>query len=146
MRVSKGKVPTYSGTTLDFTTKGEVKVSMVDYLKGVINDFPEVVTGASATSTTGNLFDVRTNEEITVLDETRARSFHHSVAHILFTPSISRKDIQTTVDFLTTRVRSPDEDDWGKLEWVLKYIRETIQMPLILNADSMDIVKWWVDA
>jgi hypothetical protein len=49
---------------------------------------------------------------------------------------------------LTTRVKEPDEDDWGKLKRLLKYIRATIYMPLILilRADSLSIIKWWVDA
>jgi hypothetical protein len=33
-----------------------------------------------------------------------------------------------------------------KLKRLLKYIRGTIYMPLILKADSLNIVKWWVDA
>jgi hypothetical protein len=118
---------------------------MVDYPKGVINDFPEVVTGYAATPATENLLYVRTDEERTILDETMARAFHHLVAQLLFASSRSRKDIQTTVAFLTTRVRSHDEDDWGKLKRVLKYIRGTIHMPLVLKADSLNVVKWWVD-
>jgi hypothetical protein len=33
-----------------------------------------------------------------------------------------------------------------KLKRLLKYIRGTIYMPLILKADCLNIVKWWVDA
>jgi hypothetical protein len=40
MRVSRGRVHDYLGMTLDFTKKGEVKVTMIDYLKKVISDFP----------------------------------------------------------------------------------------------------------
>ena len=36
MKVSRGKVHKYLGMILDFTTKGQVKVSMVDYVKEVI--------------------------------------------------------------------------------------------------------------
>jgi hypothetical protein len=43
-------------------------------------------------------------------------------------------------------VREPDEDDWTKLKRLLTYIRATIYMPLILRADSISIIKWWVDA
>jgi hypothetical protein len=68
------------------------------------------------------------------------------VAQLLFTCPSARKDIQPTVAFRTTRVRSPDEDDWNKLKRVLRYIRCTIHLPLILRADSLTIVKWWVDA
>ena len=32
MKVARGKVHTYLGMTLDFTTKGVVKQSMVDYI------------------------------------------------------------------------------------------------------------------
>jgi hypothetical protein len=50
------------------------------------------------------------------------------------------------VSFLTIRVNRPDEDDWGELKRLLRYIRGTIYMPLILRADSLNIIKWWVDA
>jgi hypothetical protein len=40
MHVSRGLVHDYLGMTLDYSTKGEVKVTMVNYLKGVLNEFP----------------------------------------------------------------------------------------------------------
>jgi len=43
-------------------------------------------------------------------------------------------------------VKAPDEDDWGKLVRVLKYINGTRYMKLILNADEMNFtVHWYVD-
>jgi hypothetical protein len=50
------------------------------------------------------------------------------------------------VAILTTRVQSPDEDDWAKLKRLTRYIRSTIYMTLILRANSLSIIKWWVDA
>jgi hypothetical protein len=145
VRVSRGKVHDCLGMMLYSTNKGEVKVTMIDYLKGVINDFPEIITGTAITPATINLFDVRPNER-KVLGEEQARACHHSVAQLLFATARARKDIQHTVAFLTTRVKSSDEDDWMKLKRLLKYIRGTIYMPLILKADSLNIVKWWADA
>jgi hypothetical protein len=72
--------------------------------------------------------------------------FHHAVAQLLFAASRSHKDIHTRVSFLTTRVKHPDKDDWGKLKRLLLYIRAMIYMSLILRADSLNIIKWWVDA
>jgi hypothetical protein len=43
-------------------------------------------------------------------------------------------------------VKTPDEDYWIKLKRLLKYIRDTIYIPLVLRVDSLNIVKWWVDA
>jgi hypothetical protein len=37
-------------------------------------------------------------------------------------------------------------NDWGKLKQLLKYIQGTIYTPLILRAESLNIIKWWVDA
>ena len=42
----------------------------------------------------------------------------------------ARQDNQTTVAFFTTRVKSPDEDDWGKLKRVLKYLDGTRYLKL----------------
>jgi hypothetical protein len=49
------------------------------------------------------------------------------------------------VAFLTVRVKSPDEDDWGKLHWVLKYLNGTMYLELRLTVESMGTLKWYVD-
>jgi hypothetical protein len=146
MHVSRGLVHDYLRMTLDYSTKGEVNVTMVDYLKGVLGDFPEAITGSAPTTASERLFDIRPNEERTPLSEEQARAFHRAVAQLLFASSCLRKDIQTAVSFLTTRVNHPYEDDWGKLKRLLSYSRGTIYMPLILRAYSLNITKWWVDA
>jgi hypothetical protein len=43
-------------------------------------------------------------------------------------------------------VKSPDEDNWGKVKQVLGYLKDTINMPLILSMDSLMLSQWWVDA
>jgi hypothetical protein len=79
------------------------------------------------------------------MGEDQARVFHHSVVHLIFTSSRTRNDIHSTMAFLATRVASPDEDDWIKLKRLLKYLRGTTHMPLILKDGSLSIVKWWID-
>ena len=86
------------------------------------------------------------NDEQKLLDEERAEAFHHGVAQLLFAMPWARNNIQTAVAFLTTRVQAPDQDDWRKLRRLLQYLRGVIQMPLILRADSLNVIKWWVDA
>ncbi len=56
-----------------------------------------------------------------------------------------RWDIQTAIAFLTTRVKSPDEDDWGKLKQVLKYLNGTKYLKLKLSINNLGILKWYVD-
>jgi hypothetical protein len=55
MRVSRGKKHDYLGMDLDFTEPGQVKITMIPYLKGVIRDFPEEITGR-ATSPVADIF------------------------------------------------------------------------------------------
>ena len=119
---------------------------MVDYLKEVLEYFPEVITGRSMRMATNHLFQVMSEYKKTLLDEERATEFHHTVEKLLFVTSRFRKDIKTTIAFLCTGVRIPDEDDWGKLVRVLRYIRCCLHLTLIRRADSMSVIKWWVSA
>jgi hypothetical protein len=50
MHISRGLVHEYLGMTLDYTVKGEAKITMVHYMKGVIGDFPEVIDGTAPTA------------------------------------------------------------------------------------------------
>ena len=89
---------------------------------------------------------MREEDERKVIEEDRARAFHHAVAQLLFVTMRCRRDIQTAVAFLSTRVKEPDEDDWGKLKRLLKYLWGTLYLPLILEIDNLNVIKWWVDA
>ena len=80
------------------------------------------------------------------MDEHQATASHHSVEKLLFATARVKKDIQTAVEFLTTRVRRPGEDDWRKIRCVLGYIISTIHTPSMLRMDKMNIVKLWVGA
>jgi hypothetical protein len=111
MRISRGNRHDYLGMDLDYSVPGEVPVTMVDYLKRVITEFPEVITGGAASPAAEKLFTVRPEEECKHLEEKRAIAFHHCVAQLIFASARARKDIQSGVEFLTTRMRNPDKDD-----------------------------------
>ena len=57
-----------------------------------------------------------------------------------------RPDIQPLIHFLTMILRSPDEDDWGKLKRGLNYLKGTLYMNLYLRADYLNMIICWVDA
>ena len=100
------------------------------HLDKIFSDFPDEVGKSSLTPASENLFKVRDPDEKDKLGRwlqpERMKDFHHSVAQLLWV----RRDIQTAVAFLTTttRVKKPDEDDWGKLKRVLKYLKGTKHM------------------
>jgi hypothetical protein len=49
------------------------------------------------------------------------------------------------VAFLCTRVKAPDTDDYKKLARCMKYLQQSAALPLILEAEVSNIIKWWVD-
>jgi hypothetical protein len=135
----------YLGVDLEFNDDGTLDVLMVNYLKSVIAEFPEMITGKAATPAADHLFTVRDKKEARAIEEERALVFHHTVAQLLFMLTRARRDIQIAVAFLMTRVKSPDKDDWGKLKRVLKYLNRTKYLKLKLNVDDLGLLKWYVD-
>ena len=100
--------------------------------------------GQQATPAADHLFKV--NEDGRKLGEDQSDAFHHTVYQLLFAANRARRDIQTAVSFLTTRVKAPDEDDWGKLKRVLQYLNGTKHLKLTLQADQLKFaVHWYVD-
>ena len=106
--------------------------------------FLEQIVGRAATPAGERLFDIRDEKEARPMEEERATAFHHTTAQLLFMAARVQRDIQTAVAFLTTRVKSPDEDDWGKLKRVLKYLNGTKYLKLSISMENLGILKWYV--
>ena len=68
------------------------------------------------------------------------------MAKLLFLSKRARPDILTTISFLTTWMREPDEDEQKKLARALKYLNTTKDLLLTLECDGTGSTKWWVDA
>ena len=95
----------------DFHEKGVFAVSMIPYIDTIIEDFPKEISSSAPTPYTNNLFKVREENDAKYLPDEQALKFHHIAAQLLFLSTRARRDIQTAVSFLSTRVKRPDEDD-----------------------------------
>jgi hypothetical protein len=144
--VHRGKVHYYLVMTIDYSVEGKVTFSMVDYVKATITESPEELTSGTPTTSpaASYLFDV--NDAAPKLDEERKEIFHHLVAKLLYLGKRARPDIQLAVAFLTTRVISPDEDDWKKLGRCLLFLKGTMEDDFTLEGNNLQCIKWWVDA
>ena len=69
------------------------------------------------------MLQVREEEGPKPLPEEKTQDFHHIVTQLMFFSARVRRDIHIAMYFLTTRYKSPDEDDWGKLKRVLRYLK-----------------------
>jgi hypothetical protein len=145
--VSRGKIHKYIGMTLYYTVRGQVKITTFDYVDEILTAFDKAEPKGGGTKTSAapdSLFKVDENCE--KLKQDKAVEFHNLVAKTLYSTKRARPDTCTAITFLTTRVRAPDKDDWNKLIHLMRYIRGTRTMPLILSANGSGILKWWVDA
>ena len=113
---------------------------MFDYIDNMLNDLPEDMCGTVTSPAADHLFTI--NDTGKKLNCEQSEMFHHNVAKLLFLCKWARPDIQTAVAFLTTCVMAPDEDDYKKLARVMKYLRGTRTMPLTLESDNLQLVKW----
>ena len=104
-----------------------------------------MIRGKAATPAADHLFSVRDTDKAKYLPEEKAIAFHHTIAQLLFLILQARRDIQIAVSFLTTRVKKPDKDDWGKLKRALKYLNGTRILKLTLTIESMGVIKWFID-
>ena len=97
---------------LDYSTLGKVKFSMVPYIMQIIKDFPEEITRTAAMSAADYLFEVNLRPNKRPLPNGQAIHIHH---YVLFSSSQAHRDLQTPIAFLTTCIKEPDKDYWGKL-------------------------------
>ncbi|MEL7196301.1 MAG: reverse transcriptase domain-containing protein [Bacteroidota bacterium] len=134
--VSWGRKHEYLGMQLSYENHAKLEVSMLNYIDETIIDLPSDMDGTAKTPATENLFEVNPNGIL--LCEKRKVDFHHHTAKLLFLAKRARPDILTAISFLCTRVKAPDEDDWKKLGRVMKYLRQTRDLVLTLDAEITD--------
>eukprot|EP00804_Cyclotella_cryptica_P024335 CCRYP_015328-RA/>CCRYP_015328-RA protein AED:0.38 eAED:0.07 QI:0/0/0/0.66/0.5/0.33/3/0/529 len=142
MTIKRGGKGKYLGMNLDFTEPGVFQVDMSQYVKEVLDGFSEEIAKTSATPHSDSLFTVKDEDQAVYLPEEQAMQFHRTTAQLLFLSTRARKDIQTAVSFLTTRVKKPDEDDWRKIRKVLEYLNGTIDLKLRVEIKDLRVMRW----
>ena len=141
-----GDTHEYLGMTLIFDKKkGDVKIDMVKYVENMLEDYyvPLKKTDTAFTPAGDNLLNKGQSKK---LEKKKAEQFHTTVARGLFLSKRGRPDIHPTIAVLCTRVREPTEADAQKLLRMMKYLNGTKKLVLTISADSLSVVKWYVDA
>ena len=101
---------------MNFESKpGMLIISQIKYLHKILEEFLEVLTRLKAFRSGDHLFKIQEEKDREILCEDMEKQFHRIVAQMMFLCKRSRPDVDTLVSFLTTRVKEPDTDYWGKL-------------------------------
>ena len=143
MTVRRGKKHSYLGMDMDWRVKGQLIIDMSEYNKETFSMWPEPLEKPVKTPAGEHLLKV--NVDCAKLDEKRARLFHTLKSRNLFVSKRSREDILPNTAFFRTRVKEPDKDDWKKLGRCLKYLKETVNDVIVLSANDIHVLKWWVE-
>ena len=140
IKVKRGKVHNYLGMKFTFG-KDEVLITMEDYIKSIIEWWG--TTQIASTPASSDLFIIGESE---LLPSTLSSKFHSGAAKCLYLSKRARPDIITAVAYLTTRVQSPNESDYKKLDRLFKYLNGTIELGLRLTQKQGINVMTQIDA
>jgi hypothetical protein len=141
--VNRSLKQSYLGMTLDFSSVGKCKVTMEGYVNNVLSKY-NVGTSTAATPATEKLFHVDLKSP--TLTPSDAKEFHSRVATLLYLSRRVRPDLQVAVNFLTTRVQCSTDQDWDKLERVLRYLNATRDLGIVMEGGTILCVSIWIDA
>ena len=157
MKVHWGKVHVFVGMNMDFSTKGEVHITMLKHLDDAVTTFENAQTEvgdgfievkrsrskSQLTAAPTDLFEV--NEKCEKLPKKAQEYFHCVTAKLINIWKHARPDIGSSVSFLTKRVRNPNKDDWQKLSYVIFYLKGDRNRVRKLGADDSKDLMWYVD-
>jgi hypothetical protein len=143
LSIQRGDVINYIGMVFNFMEKRRCKITMEGYVEDlmqVCND----IQGTARTPASDNLFKI--DEKGEQLNKEKSEYFHSLTAKCLYLAKRARPDILTAVSFLVKRVNGPTVEDMKKLERVIRYIRGTKEMGIILEANVNLGVYGYIDA
>jgi hypothetical protein len=126
----------------DFSVKGRARVTMQDYINDCLRHYE--VTETVTTPATNNLF--KNSAFSSPLSAEKAKIFHSRVAKLAYLARRVRPDILTAIAFLSTRVQSATDEDWSKLDRVLKYLNGCPHLGIVLCAPDGLQVSAEIDA
>ena len=129
----------YLGMSIDMTEEGSAIITMSGMEDRIVEDSALDNSGKATTSpASNNLFEI--DEQSIPLEEKERKKFHAMVARLLYLSKRVRPECLLAVAFLTTRVLKATQEDAGKLQRVLKYLRDTRGRGIRLTPGTTGIV------
>ena len=136
LRISTGTEHTFLCIRIKYLDNSTVSLNMRDYIQEVVDDFGEDVSQTVSTPAAHWLFAV---SDARKLKGELIDAFRSLVAKLLWVCQCRRTDCSPDVDFLCTRVKSPDVEDWKILKRLISFLHQTIDDVRIIGA--YDLLK-----
>jgi histone deacetylase 1/2 len=130
------EVHTYLGMKFDYSVKGEVVITVPRILDEALEEMKTHMNEKQIEKypCDENLFEIK--EDSDQLDDERKALFHSVVYKLLYVAIRVEIRILLAVNFLTSRVQNPTEEDWMKLLQVMQYIKCTTRSGIKFKPDG----------
>jgi hypothetical protein len=132
----------FLGMTISAEIKGRAVLSMQGFVDEFVNDYPGDKNVSSPSN--GDLYVIEDTDVLA--KEVDRKSFHTTVAKLLYLGKRIRPDILLTVSFLCTRVTKVTERDLMKLKRLVNYVSCTKDITLTLKVEYPIRLFCFVDA
>ena len=138
----KGTIHEYLGIKWDFSTSGEVTLTMDGYVNDILTKYD--VKNTHKTPADDQLFT--TTDDGPALSRVKQEDFHSLVMTLHYMAKRVRTDILTAVSWCASRVLSPTEEDERKLDRIMGYLKHTKNKNMVLRIGTETVLKAYVDA
>ena len=123
----------------------KVIISMKKFIDDFLKLYGNLSTRNYVTPTTMKFCEI--DMKAPLLGEKRKKIFHTIIAKLLYLSKRVRLDLLFSVTFLSTRVKSPTEDDWCKLVRIIGHLQATHTFYRVLRRQSnVPRLEHYVDA
>ena len=141
----RGRVHDYPGMHLYYSVKGQAKITMMDHIKEIMeyfDNYEQKDTGTKSSATTLDMFAF--DEDCDKIKKENMKHSTRSYQRCYFLPKRTRVDTGTSIYYLMTRVKDPDQSNWMNMVHMFKCVRGNKYLPLILSADKSVMIKWYI--
>ena len=127
---------------MDFTQEGALKIGMKYFNKGILEELPCEIKATQKTPWTERLLKIQ--EGAKKFDEERRRIFHTYLMKRMFLCKISWPNIDQAIALISSRVKDTNKGSWKRLMWAMSFLKGTINVVLMLQADDTNTLTWYI--
>lgn len=126
-----GEIKNYLGLQIKRNTNGNFALNQKQYIMKIIKDFG--MTDAKTSNIPINVsYDKNGDFELLMDNE----NYRNLVGCLLYITVNTRSDISASVTILAQRVMKPTQEDWNELKRILRYLKGTADLSLVLGGNN----------
>ncbi|GBM97221.1 Retrovirus-related Pol polyprotein from transposon TNT 1-94 [Araneus ventricosus] len=137
-----GEVNYYLGINIERTKEGNFALNQKNKIEEIVEKFN--LKEAKPTNIPMDPNYLKQEGEDDILPNNT--QYRKAVGALLYIATVSRPDIAVAVNILSRRNEKPRERDWNAVKRIIRYLKTTAELKLIINMDKEPILTAFCDA